>query len=266
MVEDNFASQARAFQISTPAYEYWGKAHSLAADRLEFAFRSAILLTVFTGDIGSGKSTVVRKVVTKSQEQRLIGAFSYSPTFSVDPCFAILDAFGAEVNFADKESHRHTLQQSLLNVRTEFELPTVVVDDAHRITDQQLSNLFDLAGFNDDNRDALFKIILVGHPKLYERLNNDKSDLLGPSFVLEAMTKEDTAIYIEHRLKAAGCSKIPFTADALNSIFERTAGNPHQINLLCKAAINEATALGGIKIDADMIRECSVPSRIFVDV
>lgn len=252
--------------MSESAYEYWSKAHYLAVERLEFAFRSAIMLTVFTGNVGLGKSTVVRKVVTKNQEQRLIGAFSYGPTFSVDPCFAILNAFGAEVNSGDKESNQHTLQQSLLNVRREFDLPTVVVDDAHRITDQQLSNLFNLAGFNNDDRGALFKVILVGHPELYDRLNSDMSGLLGPSFVLEAMTEDDTTAYIEHRLKAAGCGKMPFTAGAIKAIFERTAGNAHQINLLCKAALDEAAALGSIKVDAGLARDCIIPKADVFDL
>ena len=266
MVDAQWGLPVGPFQATTPEYDYWGTAHSLAAEQLEFAIRSMNLLTVFTGDVGSGKSTVVRKVVAEIQYQRLIGLLSYSPTLNVDPSRAILDAFGTELAPKDKEAHRRILQQSLLGARSEHGMPTVIIDDAHCMTDEELSNLFDLAGFNDTDDGTLFKIILVGHSELYDRLNGDRSDLLGPLFALDAMSEDDTADYIRHRLQAAGCGEMPFTDDALNAVYERSRGNPLQINRLCESALDEAGERGPGRIDANLLRDCIVPTDHVADL
>jgi len=260
MVDAQSGLPASPFQITAPDYDYWSQAHSLAAERLEFAIGSMILLTVFTGDVGSGKSTVVRKVVNEIQDKTLVGNLSYSAKLSVDPCRAILDAFGADPGPGDPAAHRRILEHSLIAARYQYGLPTLIVDDAHSMPEDKLANLFEIAGFHCDHESALFKRVLVGHTELYDRLNRDMGDMLGPSFSLDAMSEKDTAGYVRHRLAAAGTTDAVFADDALGAIYERTRGNPLRVNLVCMFALDEAKELGRTQIDARTIHDCYVPA------
>lgn len=260
MFKTKLGSPAGPFANTAPEYDYWSTTHSLAVERLAFAVGSGILLTVFTGTAGSGKSTVVRKVVTDAQSHNLIGLCSYGPKFNVYPCHTILEAFGADPGFDGEDSNHRILQQSLEAARFDFGLPTLVLDDAHEFNDAQLANLFDLAGFNDGTQGPFFKIILVGMPDLMERLDERFSDLLGPSFELDPMSEKDMAGYIKHRLKVADIAKVPFDDDALGVIYERTGGNPQQINLLCKTMLDDFVAPEMSQMDAKWVRECKIPS------
>ncbi|EPX80747.1 AAA family ATPase [Litoreibacter arenae] len=254
MVKTKAAASAGAFKTSTPEYDYWSEAHTLAAEQLAFAVRSMILLTDFTGEPGSGKSTVLRKVLAETQHKQLVGVISHDVTVYTNPALAILQALGAEVDpDADRHVHEALLRHSLRTANTDLGLATIIVDDAHRLPTEVISNIFELAGFRSDDDAALFKIILIGQPDLRDRLSQSIHDLLGPSIELEPMSEADTAGYIKHRLKTAHADGVPFTKDALKAAHERTGGRPSLINLLCKSALIAAKTLGLDKVDAKLV-------------
>ncbi len=266
MFETKLGDIVASFQETVPKYDFWSTAHSLAAERMKFAVGSSILLTVFTGDAGSGKSTVVRRVVSQAQGQQLIGVCKHGPAFKTNPCRAILDSFGAGVSTNDQAAQKRILQQSLEAARAAIGLPTFIMDDAEKLDPEQFSDLFDLARLSESPESALFKIILVGRPEANERLDDDLGLPLGPTFYLEPMDEKDTAGYVEHRLKSSGYENQPFSEDALTAIYERTQGNPRQINLLCQAALAEAKAAHVEWIDAKRIHDCTFASSGHFDV
>ncbi|MDE9452204.1 AAA family ATPase [Aliiroseovarius sp. Z3] len=259
MSEPDIGTPVDAFQSTAPEFDYWSKVHALAAERLAFAVNSGILLTVFTGAAGSGKSTVVRKVMSDAQSTRLIGMCSYGPRIKVDPCRALLEAFGADPGPGDKALHRRILEQSLEAARQDIELPTLVLEDAHLLHDEHLFALFDIAGFNDGPENALLKIVLVGHPALEDQMDDTAGALPGPSFALDQMSKTDTAGYVRHRLAVAGIDVV-FDDAALEVVHERTDGNPQQVNQLCKALLDEARSLEQPHITASAVQKCKVPT------
>ncbi|GHE89277.1 hypothetical protein GCM10016455_06890 [Aliiroseovarius zhejiangensis] len=249
-----------AFQSTSPEYDYWSAVHALAVDRLAFAINSGILLTVFTGAEGAGKSTVVRKVMSDAQSARLLGICPYGPRIKVDPCRAILEAFGADPGPGEKDLHRRILEQSLEAAKQDIDLPTVIVEDAHNLKDAHLFALFDIARLNDGPENALFKIVLVGLPDLLTRLDQTSAALLGPSFNLDAMADKDTAGYVRHRLTVAGVNDVGFQDEALKAVHDRTQGHPQAINLLCQMLLNEARSLGQTQIKTPMVERCKLPT------
>lgn len=260
MVEIQTTSPTDAFKTSTPEYDYWSAAHSLAAEQLEFAVRSMILLTVFTGEHGSGKSTVLRKVLADTQPDLLVGLLAHDTVLYANPAGAILKALGAEVDPAQSPAVLETvLRQSLSNARLEQRLATIIVDDAHRLSTGVLSKLFRLAGLHSGEAAALFKVVLVGQPDLSDRLSKDIYDLIGPAIELELMSEADTAGYIMHRLKTAHSDDISFTKEALQVAYEQTGGRPSLINLLCKSALITAKTLGLDHIDAKLVGNRRTP-------
>ncbi|MCK0139377.1 AAA family ATPase [Aliiroseovarius sp. F47248L] len=260
MSETDQRSPEDAFQSSAPEYVYWSAVHTLADERLAFAVNSGILLTIFTGEIGTGKTTLAQKAVSDAQATRLIGLCAYGPRIKVDPCRVILEAFGADPGPGDKALHRRVLQQSLIASQKDFVLPTLILDDAHLFTDDQLLTFFELARFGEDPSNTLFKIILVGHPELPDRLDEAPGAIPGPFFTLEPMSEKDTAGYIRHRLTTAGIKEVAFDDDAISLVHERTGGNPQQINLLCQPLLVKAASRKVSKIGAEWVRSCKISS------
>ena len=84
------------FQSSDPRYDYWSAAHRLTFEQLQFLLHSGMLFSVFTGDVGAGKSTVLRQAVALAQGRTLIGLVRHGPMLSTTPARAVLAAFGAD--------------------------------------------------------------------------------------------------------------------------------------------------------------------------
>ncbi len=249
------------FQTTDPAYDFWSDAHCLAAEQLDFAIGSMIMLTVFSGAPGSGKSTVLRKVVDVTQDKRLIGALPHSPKLSVAPCRAILGAFGADPGQADEQLLRPILERSLLAAKAQHGLPTLIIDDAHHLDDASLERIFDLAALERGPEEALFKIVLVGDDDLLERVKPISAEIIGPSFTLEPMSESDTADYVRHRLAAANYKAMPFSDDALKAVFEFSKGNALKTSILCTFALAEFKGRKSSQINAGLVRKCFGQAR-----
>ncbi len=256
---------AAPFQSSAPKFDYWGVTHRQAAERLRLACKAPGLLTLFTGRGGGGKSTVARRVVWDNQEESLIGVVPHSAVLCVDPCRAILTAFGADSGSNGKDGCYEELSDYLRQTVVQLALPTLIVDDAHRLPKEKQQTLVELAGF-ELKAGPLFKIVLVGHTGLLDQIGACQMGLLGPQFQLEPMAKEDTLGYVQHRFAAAGAGAMPFTDAALDVIHELTDGNPVRINLLCMQVLDEAEMQWIETIDGDMVRECYNPARMALDL
>ncbi|MEP2031370.1 MAG: AAA family ATPase [Paracoccaceae bacterium] len=265
LVNADASVQVTPFHSSAPEFDYWGSAHRQAAEHLQSICKNPTFLNLFTGRGGSGKSTVARRVVWDSQEELLIGVVPYSADLSVDPCQTIISAFGADSESSGKDSCYKDLSDHLRRASVQFGLPTLIVDDAHRLTDKKQQALFDLAGF-DLKEGPLFKILLVGQTGLFDQIGPHQKRLLGSSLHLETMTKEDTSGYIQHRFAAAGAGAMPFTDAAIDVIHEIADGNPVRINLVCMRALDEAEMQWIDTIDGDMVRECYNPARMALDL
>lgn len=256
---------AAPFQSSAPEFDYWGVTHRQAVERLRLACKAPRLLTLFTGRGGCGKSTVARRVVCDNQQESLIGVVPHSAVLSGDPFRAILAAFGADSGSNGKDSCHEELSDHLRQSVVPLALPTLIVDDAHRLPKEKQQALFELAGF-DLKKCPLFKIVLVGHAGLLDQIGARHKGLLGPPFQLEPMAKEGTLGYVEHLFATAGAGAMPFTDAAVEVIHEITDGNPVRINLLCMRLLDEAEMQWIDTIDGEMVRECYNPARMALDL
>ncbi len=213
----------RPFETLASKFDYWSSTHRQAAEALQLTCERPTLLTLFTGRGGSGKSTVARRVLRDNLEDSLIGVTSFSAINSTDPCRALLAAFGADLGPGENKGCRHDLTNHLRRVADEFRTPTLLIDDAHRLSGDKLQMLLDLAKLDRDGA-PLFKVALVGDTGLFDQLSTPQKGFLGPPFRLEPMTKEDTFGYVKHRLASAGIETMQFTDGALDLIHEITDG------------------------------------------
>lgn len=245
------------FQSSDPRYDYWSAAHRLAFEQLQFVLQSGLFFSVFSGDVGAGKSTVLRQAVTLAQSRALIGVVRHGAMLSATPARAVLAAFGADPGPGDPDDHASLLQRSLMAVGSDGGAGTLVIDDAHRLGSGALQALLHLSGIGV-GEGPLFRLVLAGPPEITSRLWADLPGLMGPTVHLDAMSPEDTAGFVRHRMSVAGVRALRFDDTALAKVHEVTGGNPLRINLLCMFCLDEAWDRDVEVIDAALVCECNV--------
>ncbi|SPH24254.1 hypothetical protein DEA8626_03305 [Defluviimonas aquaemixtae] len=225
----------------------------LAFDRLGFAIKSRAPLTVFTGVDGTGRTTLLRELVERNKEDMLIGMLSDPDELAGAPSAAVLRTFGEPQPPAPEEYHREELSR-LLDASAEVgSTPVLLIDDADRLSDETLRAVCRLIEGGSGERPEI-KLILAGPPELFEWLYRRSQLLVGPTFELTAMSKEDTAGYVGHILKSAGMKPGLFDAEALSEIHRRTGGVPVKINAVCEGCLNQACEEGVAEIGRGLVR------------
>lgn len=269
------------FQSSDPRYDYWSAAHRLAFEQLQFVLHSGLFLSVFTGDVGAGKSTVLRQAVALAQSRALIGVVRHGPMLSIAPARAVLAAFGADPGPGDADGHAALLRRSLQAAKgaakgapggaagASVAAGTLVIDDAHRLGRGVRQALLKLSGIGLSGAGAdegpLFRLVLAGPPGVASGLWADLPGLMGPTVHLDAMSPEDTSGFVRHRMSVAGVRALRFDDAALAAVHEFTGGNPLRINLLCMFCLDEAWDRDIEVIDAALVRECNVSPEAVLD-
>jgi general secretion pathway protein A len=242
------------FQSSDPRFDYWSAAHRLAFEQLQFVLQSGLFFSVFTGDVGAGKSTVLRQAVALAQTRTLIGMVRHGPMLGAAPARAVLAAFGADPGPGDPDEQAALLRRSL---RTAGATGTLVIDDAHRLGRAALRAILDLSGIGT-REGPVFRLVLAGPSELASRLWTELPDLMGPTVHLDAMSAEDTSGFVRHRMSVAGVRALGFDPSALSLVHDLTGGNPLRINLLCMFCLDEAWDRDVAVIDPALVRECDV--------
>lgn len=133
----------------------------------------------------------------------------------------------------------------------------LVIDDAHRLTEPWLQALSDLSGL-EENGTRLVRLVLLGEPALETALARASSRELAAKITfrdtLEPLTREETARYIEHRLKAAQCGQELFTPGAVDEVYAYSGGVPRLINKACDAALSRNFYINETVVKAETIR------------
>ena len=245
------------FQSSDPRFDYWSAVHRLAFEQLEFILRSGLLFATFTGEVGTGKSTIIRQAVALEQVRHLIGVVQHGAMLNAAPARAVMGAFGADPGPGDHDAQADVLERSLAAARDRHGIATLIVEDAHLLKSETLGALVALAGPEREDG-ALFRLLLVGRADLRSRLQSEAPGLIGPGVHLDPMSAEDTAGFVRHRLAAADLRAIRFDAGALKAVHDLTGGVPLRINLLCMYCLDEAWDRDIENIDETLVRDCNI--------
>lgn len=224
-------------------YLYLSKGHQAALSMLEYVFMSQSGFAVITGEIGSGKTSLVRKLLQNSDSSLAVGVVNNTNVESYTEFLQwILLAF--DVDFTGAETSAPRLHKLLSDFLTQQHMqqrrPILIIDEAHNLGAEMIEQLRMLSNLNVDKMDLL-QLVLVGQSKLRETLA-DESLLpfvhrVAVDCHLEPLDLDETHAYIRHRLMVAGAQHEIFTNAAIPSIWEASRGIPRIINLLCDTAL-----------------------------
>ncbi len=214
--------------------------HDEAMIRLLYAVEHKKGVAMLTGDVGSGKTTVTRALMSRLTKDRFDFKLISNPALGpLDLIRAILMKFGE-----DAESDSKTVLLGQLNNRLlqnyEQNISTVLAfDEAHVIVDSgTLDELRMLLNMQSDDQ-FLITLVLIGQPPLLKTISGLQplKERIGIKYHLDPLDIQNTMRYILFRLKSAGATRGIFTKEAIYAIFEYSQGIPLRINNICDRSL-----------------------------
>ncbi len=239
---DFFGLSERPFTLlPDPAFLYWSKAHRSAYAILDYGILSRAPITVVTGEIGSGKTTLIQHLLKNTDASITVGLISNAQGGRGELLQWVLNALSVEVsNDASYVQKFQKLQDFLIAEYAEERRVVLIFDEAQNLSVEGLEELRMLTNINA-NKDELLQLILIGQPELRDVIRSPKMKQLAQrvaaSYHIPAMDKDMVTQYIQHRLKTVGGRGDEFTTAACKIVHEQTGGVPRLVNQLCDIAM-----------------------------
>jgi general secretion pathway protein A len=259
MYEAFYGLREKPFTIQPdPDFLYMSKRHRLAYAMLEYGIQNRAGFAVICGDIGCGKTTLIRQLLATVGEGLTIGLVYNTHRDIEDLLEWVMLAFGQPCKGLAPVERYDAFQQFLVSEYATGRRVVLVVDEAQNLSAGALESLRMLSNINAD-KDQLLQIILVGQPQLRELLNRPElhqlAQRIAVDYFIPPLNGQEIALYVQHRLKVAGREEDLFSPKALARIFEATKGVPRSINILCDTALVYAFAAESESVDLAIIDE-----------
>ncbi len=242
--------------IPDPSFLYLSAKHKKALTALQYGLVSHAGFTVITGEIGSGKTTIVRRLLDKIQDQCEIGLITNTHSAFGDLLTWILAAFKIESSASNKAERFKAFVDFITEASAAKKRVVLIVDEAQNMDIQTLEELRLLSNINVD-QEILLQLVLVGQPELVEKLNQPElvqfSQRISIEYHLKPLDFTETEHYIHYRLKVAGCKDNIFQRSACAALYYYSGGTPRLINNLADLALVFAFAADNKKIDWKVI-------------
>lgn len=257
MYESHYGLTAKPFSIvPNPNILFMSKNHANALTYLEYGLSEKAGFILLTGEIGAGKTTMVRHMIKKIGSQ-FETAVIFNTNFSPDQIFRqILDEFEVTCDTNEKDRHLAQLYDFLIERYAIRQDVLLIIDEAQNLTNEALEDIRMLSNLQADDQ-TLLQILLVGQPELKERLQMPEfrqfAQRIAVNYHISPLDKGQTKDYIEYRLQKAGGTLEMFSQDALDHIYEHSGGIPRTINLICDTALVYGFADNLMKIDETVI-------------
>lgn len=229
--------------VSDPSFLYMSPKHRMALTYLEYGLTDGIGFILLTGEIGTGKTTLIKKLLNKIRAKMEV-AVVFNTNVSADALLElIIEEF--ELNLPSpgrgKGGTLDVLNQFLIDKHGLGQRVLLIVDEAQNLSQDALEEIRMLSNLQTDKA-SLLQILLVGQPGLRSRLQHPSlaqlSQRIAVSYHLRALDAEETNGYIRHRLKTAGRKNAElFSSEAVEMVFQHSGGVPRMINIICDAAL-----------------------------
>jgi type II secretory pathway predicted ATPase ExeA len=229
-----------------PAFLYLSKHHARAKAYMESTIWFTDGFVVITGEIGSGKTTLIETFLKELEKDVVVAQINQTQVSAIEFLQSVLVQFGFQPFRMKKAELLSTLNEFLVEQYANGRRVLLIVDEAQNLSNKVLEEIRLLSGV-ETTKEKVLRIILAGQPELNEKLNSSMLIQLAQRirlrFHLTALSKTDTALYIQHRLEVAGSQgRQIFDPEAYPLIFRYTGGIPRLVNTLCDTSMMAAFA------------------------
>jgi general secretion pathway protein A len=240
MYEAFYGLREKPFSIlPDPELIYWGSNHRLAYSMLEFGVMNSAGFTVITGEIGSGKTTLVRRLLRRLDPNINVGLISNTPHGRKELLQWVMMSLNQP--FDEKYAALFFKFQQYLQAQNAKNRRTIlIIDEAQNLQPDALESLRMLSNINAD-KEQFLQLILVGQPELKELLCSPEliqfAQRISVHFHLKSLNTGEVTQYIDYRLKAVGARSPLFSNEACAAVAQASGGIPRRINILCDTAL-----------------------------
>ena len=242
-----------------PRFIYFTPSHTEVMANLHYGIESGKGLVVVTGEVGTGKTTILRWMMQRLDRTVLV-AYIFNPRLSVTEFYQHIASLFDLQQWETKPELLAALGQELESRHSRGLRTVLIIDEAQGLSANVLEEIRLLSNFESDTSKQL-QIVLAGQPELRELLNNTELRQLKQRIALRCVIKplptvEETDRYITSRLLVSGAARTDiFTAEALDYIYRCTEGIPRNINNLCDYALLAGYAAGDLVISRSVVEE-----------
>lgn len=257
---EHFGFRERPFTLQPdPDFLFWTRGHKRAFSVLEYGVVTHAPLTVITGEVGAGKTTLIQALLAEVGKDVTIGLISNAQGDRGALMRWVLNALDlpADQN-ADYVTLFQTFQDFVIEEYAQGRHVILIIDEAQNLRPETLEELRMLTNINS-NKDELLQIILVGQPELYDLVRRPElkqfAQRVTATYHLEPMDLPNTRAYIQHRLKHVGGTGEEFSPEAIQYIFAESRGVPRMINRLCDLSLVYAASANDDQVTVDTLKE-----------
>jgi general secretion pathway protein A len=239
MYESFYGLTTKPFQLNPdPVFYFASKQHRRAKAYLEYGVLRNEGFIVITGEIGAGKTTIVRGLLDSLDSEKVVAGNLVSTQLDAEDTLRMVGAaFGVRTKDVSKADLLMALEAFLVSQTSLGKRCLLIIDEAQNLTPRAVEELRMLSNFQF-GKQALLQSFLVGQPEFRDILQNPQMQQLRQRVIaachIGPMDLEETQGYIEHRLKCAGGTGRPhFESAAFEAIFDVSGGIPRRINSVC---------------------------------
>lgn len=259
MYEQFYGFREKPFSLlPDPSFLYLGKRHRTALAMMQYGLMNQAGFSVITGEIGSGKTTLIRRLLNEMEQDVTVGLISNTHRSFGELLQWVLMAYGLGYKGKEKVELYETFVNFLIKEYAQNRRTVLIVDEAQNLAPETLEELRMLSNVNADKNQVL-QLILVGQPELRRTLQRPDleqfAQRVSVSYHLEALTLNETPEYIRHRLAAAGGDPELFETPTHAIIWYHSRGVPRVINTLCDTALVYGYAEQKPRIDAGILHD-----------
>ena len=261
MYESFYKFRTKPFSLlPDPEFLFLSTRHKKGLTLLEYGLYNRAVFTVLTGEPGTGKTTLLNKILDQNREQYTVGVITTTHPDAGSLLPWVTDAFGLDCSGQDTVGYFRALTAFLGRSFTAGQQVLLVVDEAQNLNLQMLEDLRLLSNIND-GRQSSIQIILAGQPNLRSLLT--RSDMLqlaqrvAVDYALEPLNEDEVKSYVQHRLHVAGGEPKLLTEYACSLVHQLSGGNPRLINQLCDLGLMYGFGEGVNRITAALMLQAA---------